>query len=78
MFCVASRKPFYLALSKRLYVCKFIWGCVFVSFVRVRLSCPFVFIVFFRVCSCFLLVFLHLRLQNYYQFAKNVYGSAHN
>lgn len=34
MFCVASRKPFYLALSKRLYVCMFIWGCVFVSFVR--------------------------------------------
>lgn len=55
MFCVASRKPFYLALSKRLYVCMFIWGCVFVSFVRggfvlfagVRLYCPFVFIVFF-------------------------------
>lgn len=86
MFCVASRKPFYLALSKRLYVCMFIWGCVFVSFVwggfvlfaGVRLYCPFVFIVFFRVCSCFLLVFLHLRMQNYYQFAKNVYGSAHN
>ena len=52
MFCVASRKPFYLALSKRLYVCKgcvfvlFVWGA-FVLFVWVRLSCPFVFIAFF-------------------------------
>lgn len=87
MFCVASRKPFYLALSKRLYVCMFIWGCVFVSFVRGRvcivcMGCVCIarsyLLCFFRVCSCFLLVFLHLRMQNYYQFAKNVYGSAHN